>query len=175
MIGSYFSMRMAQLVMSFAYHHVESLHKVRRGKRVKLVEHQIIYADDIWFYGNDKRDLKRAMRSLEQYMRKELGLTLKPWKICRSGENEPSDVAGAVARPERVTIRDKTFIKGRRAFLRFRRKPNSLRLARRLASYNGWWINTDCVGFMQRNGVYAAIAAAKKLISKHDRRLATCQ
>ena len=175
MIGSYFSMRMAQLVMSFAYHHVESLHKVRRGKHVKLVAHQIVYADDIWLYGNDKRGLKSAMRSLERYLRDELGLTIKPWKVCRSGEDEPSDVAGAVARPGRVTVRDKTFLKGRRALLRFQRKPNSLRLARRLASYFGWWHNTDCVGFMHRNGVYAAMAAARRLVSKHDRRLATCQ
>ena len=32
-IGSYFSLRMAQLVLSFGFHAVEGMHKTRRGSR----------------------------------------------------------------------------------------------------------------------------------------------
>lgn len=175
MIGSYFSMRMAQLIMSFAYHYIEQLGKVRRRRFRALVSHQIVYADDMWLFSNDKRDLEAAIRKLERYMLSEFGLEIKPWKVCVSGEDEPADIAGAVTRPERVTVRSTTFLRGRRALMRFRRKPTSLNLARRLLSYFGWFKNTNCISFCIENGVYAAVSAAKALVSEHDRRLCKCQ
>lgn len=170
MIGSYFSMRMAHLVLSYGYHFVEQLGKVRRGKRYALVKHQVWYADDIWLFGDDKRDLKRAVRELDRYMRREFGLSLKPWKVCRTGDDEPADVAGAVARPRRLVVRACTFLKARRALFRFRRKPRSIQLARRLVSYFGWLKNTDCLRFCERNRAFRAVARAKRLISANERK-----
>ena len=46
-IGSYFSLRMAQFVLSFGYHAVEDMRKVRRGRSVPMVAHQLWYADDL--------------------------------------------------------------------------------------------------------------------------------
>ena len=162
MIGSYFSMRMAHLVLSFGYHFVESLGKARRGKRYALVKHQLWYADDIWLFGDDKRDLKRALRELERYMKREFGLSLKPWKVCRAGDDEPADVAGPVARPGKISVRSSTFLKARRAVFRFRRKPRNLELARRLVSYNGWFEHTDCYRFCVDNRAQRAAARAKR-------------
>lgn len=170
MIGSYFSMRMAHLVLSYGYHHVEQLCKVRRGKRYALVKHQVWYADDLWLFGDDKRDLKRALRELDRYMRREFGLRLKPWKACRAGDDEPADVAGAVARPGRLTVRSCTFLNARRAVLRFRRKPWSIDLARRVVSYFGWLKNTDCFEFCVDNRVFRAVSKAKRLISINERK-----
>lgn len=172
MIGSYFSLRMAQLVLSCGYHHVEGLGKVRRGKRRAMVAHQCWYVDDVWLFGDSKRDLKQAVRSLAGYMRKEFGLELKPWKICRSGDDEPADIAGVVVRPSRITVRDKTFLRARRALMRYRRKPRDIHLARRVLSYNGWLKHADCLGFMARSGAFSAVRLAKRMVSNEDRRAA---
>ena len=186
MIGSFFSMRMAHLVLSFGYHRVEALHKARRGKRRALVAHQCWYVDDFWLFGDDRRDLKAAMRELSRYMRDELGVEIKPWKVCRCdvpprevrGRSlpmaEPADIAGPVVDRGRVTIRAETFLKARRCLLRYRRKPWSDRLARRLISYWGWLKNTDCRRFCRENGVYAAVASAKRLVGDMDRGRARC-
>ena len=169
MIGSYFSLRMAQLVLSYGYHHVEGLGKVRRGRRRALVAHQCWYVDDAWLFGDDKRDLKCAVRSLEGYMREGFGLELKPWKVCRSG-CEPADVAGVVVRRERVTVRDRTFLRARRSVLRYRRKPRDTHLARRVTSYDGWLKRTDCAGFRRRQRVPATVRRAKRVVSRDDRK-----
>ena len=182
MIGSYISMRMAHLILSFGYHYVESLHKERRGRMVALVEHQGWYADDFWLFSDDKRDLKSAMRSLTRCMRDEFGLDIKPWKVRRSDVppkrvkgrklqmSEPADIAGPVVADGRVTIRASTFLKARRCLLRFKRKPWSEHLARRFLSYWGWFKHTDCRGFCETNGAYKAVHAAKRLASQIDRR-----
>lgn len=173
MIGSYFSLRMAQLVLSYGYHHVEGLGKVRRGKRRALVAHQCWYVDDAWLFGDSKRDLKQAVRSLERYLRSEFGLLLKPWKVCRSGADEPADIAGVVVRQEKTTVRDKTFLRARRALLRYRRRPRDIHLARRVLSYNGWLKHTDCLRFRMRQKMFVAVARAKRIVSNEDRR-ASC-
>lgn len=164
-IGSYFSLRAEQLVLSFAYHHVESLHKERRGKKRALVAHQLWYMDDVLLMSNDKRDLKAAARSLEKYMREELHLELKPWKICRVGEDEPIDMAGYVVRPSHVEVRAGTFLRGMRAFRRFDRKP-CLRRARRVTSYMGYFKHADCDDLIVRNDMHATMRAARRYVSR---------
>lgn len=164
-IGSYFSLRAEQLVLSFAYHHVEGLHKERRGKKRALVTHQLWYMDDVLLMSNDKRDLRAAARSLERYMRDELGLDLKPWKICRVGEDEPIDMAGYVVRPSHVEVRAGTFLRGMRAFRRFSRKP-CLRRARRVTSYMGYFKYADCEGLIRRNDMHATMRAARRYVSR---------
>lgn len=164
-IGSYFSLRAEQLVLSFAYHHIESLHKERRGRKRALVAHQLWYMDDALLMGNDKRDLKAAARSLQNYMKRELGLELKPWKVCRVGEDEPIDMAGYAVRPSHVEVRAGTFIRGMRAFRRFKRKP-CLRRARRVTSYMGYFKHADCDGLIERNDMHATMRAARRYVSR---------
>lgn len=135
-IGSYFSLRVMQLVLSFGYHHVESLGKRRRGRWVGLVYGQLWYADDVWLWGPRKADVRRAARSLERFMARELGLEVKPWQVCRFDANEPMDVCGYRVFPDRVRLRSKTFIHARRQFREFDAKPTELR-ARRVISHAG--------------------------------------
>lgn len=164
-IGSYFSLRAEQLVLSFAYHHVEGLHKERRGEKRALVAHQLWYMDDVLLMGNDKRDLRMAARSLERYMRSELGLEMKPWKICRVGEDEPIDMAGYAVRPSHVEVRAGTFLRGMRAFRRFDRKPG-LKRARRVTSYMGYFKHADCDDVIARNDMHATMRAARRYVSR---------
>lgn len=163
-IGSFFSLKMAQLMLSFAYHHVNDLGKVRRGKHKALVDHVLFYMDDILLMSKDKRDLRRAARSLEKYLKDELGLEVKPWKISRVGEDEPIDLAGYVIRPSRITVRSGIFLRARRTFLRARRSM-TLRRARSVCAYWGWIKYADTYNFQERNELPRVLGEAKSVIS----------
>ena len=164
-IGSYFSLRMAQLVLSFAYHYVSDLGKTRRGKHVPLVAHALFYMDDLLLMGTDKRDLRSATRRLETFMRRKLGLELKPWKICQVGDDEPIDMAGYVIRPGRTTIRSSIFLRARKAHRVFQKNP-TLRNARRVCAYWGWLKYADTKTFQDTNEILHTQRLARQLISQ---------
>lgn len=167
-IGSYFSLRMAQLVLSYGYHHVEGLAKVRRGRRVPLVRHQMWWQDDIWLFSADKRNLKMAVRSLEKFLLDGYGLSLKPWKVCPISDSEPVDIAGFVVREKRTTIRTGTFLRARRSYRRFARRP-TLKQARRVTSYWGWFKHTDSRTFIDKSRAASIKKQACAKVSRHER------
>ena len=167
-IGSYFSLRMAQLVLSFGYHAVEGMRKIRRGCSVPLVAHQLWYADDIYLFGQDKRNLKSAARQLQRLLLKDFGLHVKPWKVCRVSDQEPVDVVGFTVRQNRVTLRSTLFLRARRAFRKYRRRP-TLGHARRVCSYWGWFKNTDSHGLVERNGFDEVFRQARRRVSAAER------
>lgn len=167
-IGSYFSLRMAQLVLSFGYHAVEGMHKQRRGRNVSLVTHQLWYADDIFLFSHDKRDLRSAVRQLQRLLLKEFDLRIKPWKICRVDDQEPVDVVGFTVRPDRVTLRSTLFLRARRALRGYRQKP-TLKRARRAASYWGWLKHSDSAQLVKDNGFGQVIKRAKRHMSAAER------
>ena len=164
-IGSYFSMMTMQLVISFIYHHVEGLHKTRRGRRVRLFGHQIWHMDDALLTGDDKRDLRAVARAVERFAAM-LGLSIKPWKVARTSDVEPLDLGGWVVRRDRVTMREGTFLRGTRAFARFGKMPNEGN-ARRCVSYWGWFVNGDNETALARRGIPRTFARARRLISRH--------
>lgn len=172
-IGSFFALKMASLILSFGYHHVEGLGKVRRGKWVPLVAHQIWHMDDLMLMGRSKRDLRMAIRSLERFLMREFGLTLKPWKIARTNDVEPLDMGGWIVRDGRVTLRAGLFLRARKAFARFAKKP-SLALARRCCSYWGWLIHSDSDGVMTRNKIRETMRRARRKVSRHDMEVRRC-
>lgn len=178
-IGSYFSLKTMQLVLSYGYHHIESLHKIRRGKQVALVKHQIWHMDDVLLIGTDKRNLKMAVRSLERYLRREWGLRLKPWKVAKTSIREPLDLGGWVVRQYRrrsdryrATIRSGTFLRAMRAFRRFRRCP-SPEHAKRCSSYWGWIRHSDSDTLISKRHLGATFAHARSVTSRADRLEAT--
>ncbi len=168
-IGSYFSLRMAQFVLSFGYHAVEGMGKVRRGRRMPLVTHQLWYADDIYLFSRDKRDLRSAARQLQRLLLRDFGLHLKPWKICRVSDQEPVDVLGFTVRTNRTTLRSTLFLRCRRAFRRYRRSP-TLKGARRVASYWGWLKHTDSTRLVETNGFRQVIKQARRHVSAAGKR-----
>lgn len=168
-IGSYFSLRMAQLVLSFGYHAVEDMHKVRRGSRVTMVSHQLWYADDIYLFSQDKRNLRSAARELQRLLLKRYGLHLKAWKICRISNDEPVDVVGFTVRPNRVTLRPSLFLRACRAFRKYRRLP-TLKRARRVTSYNGWFKHSDSSSLVKDNGFDQVFKKARRHVSAAGRK-----
>lgn len=167
-IGSYFSLRMAQLMLSFGYHAVEGMHKVRRGRSVPLVAFQIWYADDIYLFSPDKRNLRSAARQLQALLLKDFGLHVKPWKVCRVSDQEPVDVVGFTVRRSRVTLRPTLFLRACRAFRKYRRAQTLCR-ARRVCSYWGWFKNTDSLGLIMSNGFDRTFKQAKRRASVAER------
>ena len=153
-IGSFLSQRSMAFALSFAYHHVEGLFRQRRDKRLPMVVHQVWQADDMVLFSRSKRDVKAAMRSLEAFLAGGLGLELKGWKPCRVGEDEPVDICGSVSRPSHVEIRDRTFLRGRRAFRSFARAPTL----------------ADCADLMRREHMHSLAARARRMVSENDRR-----
>ena len=134
-VAIYLSLRLAAFVISFAYHAIEGVGTVRRGKRTNLVGCQVWYADDGYLLGNSKKALKRAVMLIARVLAG-FGLELKPWKIMHNGV-EPIDFAGYRIWAKHVDLRKRLWKRLRRAFFRFdkRRTP---RLARRVCSYFGW-------------------------------------
>lgn len=170
-IGTYFALLMANLVMSYAYHFIEGLRKIRRGKSKQLVSHQIWHLDDLLLIGNDKRDLKSAMRKLEKFMGRFLGLELKSWKIAKTGKVEPLDMGGFVARSGIVTLRPHLFLSAKRSFARYSKKRTST-LASRCCSYWGWLKHSDSREFCKSANVFGLLKSARKLKSRASRRKA---
>lgn len=167
-IGSYFGLRMAQLVLSFGYHEVECMRKVRRGASVPLITHQLWYADDIYLFSADKRNLRSAARQLQRLLHKKFGLTVKPWKISRISSEEPVDVVGYTVRKNRTTLRGSLFLRACRALRRYRRSP-SLKRARRATSYGGWFRHADCTDVWRDNGFNLVFKKARAHISAAER------
>lgn len=167
-IGSYFSLKISQLVLSFAYHFLEDKHRIRRGRRIKSISHQIWYADDIYLFSRNKRELQRIARSLSAYLSFEFNLHVKPWKVCMCYK-EPPDIAGYVCKLYATTIRKKTYLRIRRAYRSYSKSP-SLQKARRACSYWGYLKHSDSKYAMKVNDYKALVRSARKYISRYDRR-----
>lgn len=164
-IGSYLSQYLCNYLLSYAYHFLTSLHKERRGKRIRLCYHILFYMDDIYISGNDKRNIKSAMRQLEVYLQKEFGLTLKPGHSLKETAREPVDMMGFVVSYDRTTIRARIFIRARRALLRAWRILQqgfyiSLHAARRIISYRGFFLNTNSISVRARLHLHEITQAA---------------
>lgn len=172
MLGSYFSLKMSQLVLSFGYHHVEGLRSSRRGVTRPMVTHQIWYADDIYLFSTDKRNLKKAVLCLSAKMQYRAGLRLKPWKVCVSWKDEPTDIAAFVCTRERTTLRSDLYLRLRRAFQRFDAQP-SLKRARSVCSYWGWLKHSSSRKAVEKNGYDRIFHRAKRYVSNRERKAIT--
>lgn len=169
-IGSFFSLKMAQLVISFGYHYLESLHKTRRGTNIPLITHQIWYADDLYIFSNDKRNLKMAMHNLSSYFKNEFGIEFKGWKVCMIDDDEPVDIAGYVCRKDRITLRANLYLRIRKAYTRYERNP-TIKNARTVCSYWGYLKHSDSRKAIKKNGYDAIFRKARQQVSKYDKKV----
>lgn len=166
-IGSAFSLKMAQVVLSFVYHMVEDLHKVRRGCRRNLVVHQIWYADDFYIFAFNKTYLIQAMKKIENYMHYRLGLTVKPWKVCWS-DSEPVDIAGFMVYKDHIVIRSKTYLRIRRIYKAYDETPN-IDLARSVCSYWGILKHSSSKKTIKKNEFDRIFRNARFFVSNYDK------
>lgn len=169
-IGSYFSLKMAQLVLSFGYHRIEGLQTTRRGKNRSLITHQLWYADDVYFFSKDKRNLKKAVASLVCYMSNNYNVRFHKWKICKVSSCEPVGITTFKCGPDKMVLKPDLFLRIRRAYSNFERIPNIYN-ARKVCSYWGLVKHSDMYDYAKRKGFDRITDKAKRYVSNYDRRI----
>lgn len=163
-IGSALSLKLSQVVLSFAYHYIENRSfNTRRNKKIRVILHQIWYADDFYIFARNPRGLFRIMQSLIKWFRRNLQLEVKPWKICWV-KCEPVDIAGYVVREDSITIRAKIYKRIRRAYLNYNEQP-TLKKAKTVCSYWGYLKNTSSRKAITKNNYYEIFNRARRMIS----------
>lgn len=145
MIGALPSQWAVQYMMSFAYRHVTELHTIRRGKRIQLVNHMVIFMDDMAMFSSSRKHLKKAVLTLRDFLLDSLSFTLKDSWHIREIAREGIDMMGFVIHQSgKVSIRARDFIRARRmALKRLSGKSFTRRQAARIASYKGYFKHTD--------------------------------
>lgn len=193
-IGSYLSCNLCNYMVSYAWHYLQEQAcrwEMRKGKdgvyrrtRVRLITHCDIYMDNFTIYGKNKRDLMRTEHMLETYMRKELGMRIKPsWRLYRLAYKDkrgkehgsPVDAMGYVVYRDRTRMRGKIFLRARRKFIRLRKaklqkKRPSKRLCGSVIAYNGWFSNSNARKWQSKNDFkYHVFKTARKEMGKYMR------
>lgn len=86
-LGFYTSPYFANLLLQDMDWFIEQkLYKIRRGKRIKFVNHQLRYMDDILLTGSSKTDLEKAVRAVMDFVSANYGLKIKDsWEIKKIG------------------------------------------------------------------------------------------
>lgn len=186
-IGSYLSQYLCNLYISQLYHEIsENMYKVRKKRngevqRQNLVRHVLIYMDDIFICGDNKKFLHEAMKRIIKYANDHLGLKIKKtWVIatCKFGDRRNDtdfvDMMGFRIYRWHITIRKRVFKRIRRCYLRARRKWKihrkiSIELARRCLSYYGTLKNTNSFKVMLKYKVTKVMTICKKVVVMHDK------
>lgn len=167
-IGSYLSQYLCNLYMSILYHYImENLYKKRRGKRVNLVRHCLIYMDDILLIGSGKRDMEMAVKKIIQKA-DEMGLTIKDsWQV-RGIDEVPIDMMGFKIYRTHVEIRGRIFLRVRRSFRRARKRI-TLRIAKKCISYYGYLKHTNSKRIQRRWKVRLILRKCKGVIKNESK------
>lgn len=164
-IGSYLSHFLANLYLSDVWHYAM--------QQVDGVEHALFYMDDMLIVGHNRRKLRKAAQAIIRKIETK-GLSVKPnWQVHRCTADRPIDIMGIRFSPKRQTLRKRIFRRARRSVLRLRRfmrhhAKASLKLARRVLSYNGWLTRTNCKRFTLRVGSPAVLRVAASIIRQHQ-------
>lgn len=140
-IGSYLSQYLANYFLSYPYHYVsEMLYTERRGKRQNLVHHVLFYMDDILLLGSSKKNVKMASKKLEEYLNKNMQLSLKPSYQLFPLDSRPIDMMGYKIYTYKTTIRKRIFDRANKVFLKVMRNKYELTLedAHKVVAYNGY-------------------------------------
>lgn len=167
-IGSALSLKLAQWVISCGYHEIEPMATYRRGKRIRSFNHQLWYADDLYLFGNSKKQLRRVMEHLDGYFQTNFRIHFKSWKIAQV-YSEPVDIAGYVVHHEALTLRGKTYLRIRRATNRFMQNASVL-TARTICSYHGQLLHINSIKARRNNAFDISFLRARTIVSDHSRR-----
>lgn len=127
----------------------------------KFADHYVRYMDNMFLLGRNKRQLRKARDSLEQYLQTNLGLHLnKSTQVYRfeyqakdgRERGRPINCVGFSIHCNRVSLR-KSILKRIRAKARRIARRGGLRLfdARAMMSYKGWLKHADVNGYYQRH------------------------
>ncbi len=142
-------------------------------KEVLRIPHCYRYMDDVLLMSGNRRKLRAAIREIEGYLGRMLGLRIHAGVQIHNVAKKPPIVIGrkfmrrggrAVITPKRRNIN-----KLRRAFGLAAKGPMFLWLARRIIAYNGMMKDSACTVLKRRMRAAHYLAKAKELVARHDR------
>lgn len=170
-IGSYLSQYLANFYMSFAYHYVSGLSKIRKSKRgskrTRLIQNIIIYMDDILIIGPNLKYLKMAVKNLREWIKESLNIILKPEEIWINFESGYADIMGFLISRKKTIVRPRIFRRYRRSVIKaFKTKSMDLKSAQQILSRWGWFKNADTKHFLKRIKANLINKLSKEVISR---------
>ena len=167
MIGSLPSEWAMQYLLSFAYRYTTGLHYTRRGKNIKMVNHELLFMDDVLYLGSSRKMLVKAIEATEEYMASELHQYIKPnWSI-RLLRDHPIDMMGYVIYSSgKIAIRPKIYKCIRRMSLRSE-NGLSLRQSKRVMSYKGYLDHAAHVKASETLNIGRVYRISRRNISKY--------
>ena len=167
-IGSYLSQYLCNLYMSILYHYImEELYKTRRGKRVNLVLHCLIYMDDILMIGSQRRDMEKAVKQVIKKA-EEIGFEIKPNYQLKTIDGNCIDMMGFKIYRTHTEIRGRIFLRVRRSFRRARKRI-TLRIAKKCVSYYGYLKHTDSKRIQRKWKVRSILRKCKGVIRNESK------
>ena len=167
-IGSYLSQYLCNLYMSILYHYImEELYKTRRGKRVNLVRHCLIYMDDILLIGSQRRDMEMAVKRVVKKA-EDMGLVIKPNYQVKSIDGNCIDMMGFKIYRTHTEIRGRIFLRVRRSF-RMARQHITIRTAKKCISYYGYLKHTNSKRIMRKWKARKVIKKCKEVIRNESK------
>ena len=171
MIGANPSQWGMQYMLSFVYRYAMGLATERRGKHIPMVTHMLLFMDDMWMSGSSRKNLKSAVRKVIKFTKDVLGLTIKETWHIKDFDKEPIDMMGYVLyRNGKLTIRARSFIRGRRMILRCHRlRKLTIEQARRIVSYKGFFKHSNSRDVCRRLQADRAFDFAAQVVSRYDR------
>ncbi|MFA6663614.1 MAG: hypothetical protein WCS21_04805 [Lachnospiraceae bacterium] len=180
-IGSVMSIILDAIYLSQIYHHMQEDLPLfeRRGKKYRPVEHTMLWMDDIYLLTKSKKAANFAIRELIRFTGT-LGMTIKPsWRII-SKIDPPKDhkihqkrqsyidIVGYRVYPDKVTLRNRDYVKCKRAFKRLNKKK-SLHNSQSAVSYYGMLKNSDSYRFRKKYHVKRLNRQARRYISHESK------
>lgn len=127
-------------------------------KQSLKAEHYMRYMDDMVIFGSNKKKLHRVRKDIQEYLEKNLGLTLKDnWQVfrfsyIRGGREHGRDLdyMGFRFHRNRTTLRRSIMLKASRKAKKIAKKEKpSLYEIRQMLSYLGWIDATDTYRFYE--------------------------
>lgn len=164
-IGSYLSHFLANLYLSDVWHYAM--------QKANGIKHALFYMDDLLLVGSNKRKLKKGVYEVIGLI-EEKGLKVKEgWHIRLCEYGRPIDIMGVRFSRKKETLRKRIFRRARRAIIRLARfvrkhAKASVRLARRVVSYNGWISRANCKKFAERVKLCELLKMAGKIINNQQ-------
>ena len=173
-IGSYLSQYLCNLYMSQLYHEIsERMCYTRRGKPIRLVDHVLIYADDILLIGRNAKAMHRAVDAIISYAKDKMGLIIKPtWNVRKINETDFVDTMGFRVYGDHVTIRRRVFLRVRRAYKKPTKKRYripTLKQAQKCTSYFGTIKNTSSQKLAKKYHIYKTVRLSKEVVSRESK------
>lgn len=150
-------------------------------KQELKADHYIRYMDDMVILGKNKKKLRRMREAIQEYLNRELKLTLKgDWQVFRFEYTDKVgrtkgrfiDFMGFCFHQDRTTMRKTIIQRARRKALRIATKDKITWYdATAMISYMGWFTHTDTYGYyLKYIKPTVNVKKLKKIVSKHQRK-----